>query len=225
MTPFPNLISDERQSRAGVSALLVWDPNLFDGMILPAGVESDLVVSEILNLAAYTPLLHPDPELMKYLIPLWSRKNITVWEKLKATTEFEYNPIENYDRNESYQESRTVSREATSTDSGNSNVVLKSEDAGDNENMVSAENESNYQPDNKTVSTNSNTTNTDTTSSANNKTSAKDTDIYTRTSNVHGNIGVTTTQQMIEEERKIVNFTIYKAIATSFVENFCLTVW
>ena len=40
-----------------------------------------------------------------------------------------------------------------------------------------------------------------------------------------GNIGVTTTQQMIEQEREIAKFSIINYIAVSFKERFCLLVY
>ena len=40
-----------------------------------------------------------------------------------------------------------------------------------------------------------------------------------------GNIGVTTTQQMIKEERDISDFNIYGYIADSFKNEFCVLVY
>lgn len=46
-----------------------------------------------------------------------------------------------------------------------------------------------------------------------------------RNLNMKGNIGVTTTQQMIEQERKSVEFNIYDYIINSFKLRFCITVY
>lgn len=43
--------------------------------------------------------------------------------------------------------------------------------------------------------------------------------------NSKGNIGVTTTQQMIEQERKVVEFNIYDYITESFKKRFCILVY
>lgn len=48
---------------------------------------------------------------------------------------------------------------------------------------------------------------------------------HKRTGRTHGNIGVTTSQQMIQSEREVAMFNIYDIIAESFVENFCLMVY
>lgn len=47
----------------------------------------------------------------------------------------------------------------------------------------------------------------------------------TRTGRAYGNIGITTTQQMIAEERKIVVWNIYDHIIQSFKKRFCILVY
>lgn len=49
--------------------------------------------------------------------------------------------------------------------------------------------------------------------------------VHTEKMRAYGNIGVTTTQQMIEQERKIVQFSIYEYISRQFAEAFCLLVY
>ena len=52
-----------------------------------------------------------------------------------------------------------------------------------------------------------------------------DTGTITREREEHGNIGVTTTQQMIKEEREVDQFNMYDYIVRSFKERFCLVVY
>ena len=47
----------------------------------------------------------------------------------------------------------------------------------------------------------------------------------THTGKVSGNIGVTTTQALIDEERRIAMYNIYTAIAEDFQQRFCLLVY
>ena len=47
----------------------------------------------------------------------------------------------------------------------------------------------------------------------------------TRNGHTFGNIGVTTTQQMLEAEREVVQFNIYDFIVKSFCDKFVLGVW
>jgi hypothetical protein len=58
-------------------------------------------------------------------------------------------------------------------------------------------------------------------------TSAETTDTGTisRSRSEQGNIGLTSTQQLIKEERDIAEFNIYSYIAGSFKERFCLLVY
>ena len=53
-------------------------------------------------------------------------------------------------------------------------------------------------------------------------TSEAEEDVYERRT---GNIGVTTTQQMLEQERKIADFNIISYIAQSFKQRFCLLIY
>lgn len=59
------------------------------------------------------------------------------------------------------------------------------------------------------------------TSAGNNQTSS----VGNYTSRVHGNIGVTTTQQMIESERKVAEFCMTEYIINDFIQRFCLMVY
>lgn len=47
----------------------------------------------------------------------------------------------------------------------------------------------------------------------------------TRTRTEQGNIGITSTQELIERERAVWNFTIYDVICNDFKKQYCLMVW
>lgn len=51
------------------------------------------------------------------------------------------------------------------------------------------------------------------------------TNAINRKSHIHGNIGVTTSQQMLEAERKLQDWSIYQFIVDSFKLDFCLLVY
>lgn len=232
-----NLLTSQLQPYGGIISLMQYDGELFNGMVVPEGVDKNRVIDTIMQKYGNTPLYHEDPEYMKYYIPVWSQRNLVAWTKLYATTTVEYNPIENVDEYYSQTDKRDISR--TEDRSGASNT--KSDGTTDvdgtitgnttNEHDVSAENASDYQPDSKDTGTESttssqNTTNnieTDTTSSENR--SEDVTDTFTTEHHRHGNIGVMTTQHMLEEERRVSTFTIEDAIADSFCDTFCLLFW
>lgn len=55
--------------------------------------------------------------------------------------------------------------------------------------------------------------------------SGEDTGTITREREEHGNIGVTTTQQMIREEREIADYSLYQLIIDDFKTRFCIMVY
>lgn len=99
----------------------------------------------------------------------------------------EYNPIENYDRKENVTDKSNGTSNSTSNGSGSSNETVT--------NNVSAYDTTAYQPESQNISSNnaSNTSKSDLTSTNTNEHEAY----------IHGNIGVTTNQQMINEELKL----------------------
>lgn len=206
----PNLISNERFFAGGDTyCMLEANRNLFHDMALPDGVDSELVIAAILHKYGATPLQHPDPNYMQAYIGYWSKRQLPIFTKLFATTHLQYNPIENYDRTEVSTDSRTIKSSAKTEESRN-------EDAS-TEHKVSAENSDEYQPD----SMDSGTTESENVL----KSSGDSVDTNKRESKISGNIGVTTTQQMIAEERNIVTFDIYSYIAERYKDEFCLYVY
>ena len=154
-----------------------YDNRIFDGLVLPQGVDKETLIDNILSETAEFEVLYPEPRFLSNMISAWSEKELPVWEKLVETLHYEYDPISNYDRNEE------------STDSGESLGKVAGYNASDLVNSSGA------------------------------TTQAR------RTSRVWGNVGVTTTQQMIDEQRRIVKFNIMDYIIDSFIRRFCLLIY
>lgn len=115
------------------------------------------------------------------------------------------------------------------------------------ERTISADNSGTYQPDNRESASGSDTdtshinnsselsaTTSNTTSAAQESTDdtgrklSRTEDVTESTAHsirAYGNIGVTTTQQMLQSERDIVQFNIYDFIADSFKNEFCLLIY
>ena len=85
--------------------LYLYNEQLFDGLKLPAGVDKDNLVSNLLAECAEFEILYSDPEFLANMISVWSSKELPNWEKLYNTTVFEYDPISNYDRHEEWSNS------------------------------------------------------------------------------------------------------------------------
>ena len=192
-----------RQAKISVLGLYEWDNTLFSLMSIPEGLTMDTVVSNILAETAELEVLYPNPEVMKNLIGVWSDKMISVWTKLYNTTQYEYNPIENYNK---YEEGENES-EGTSTHTRNLANTSEHYQAGFDS---TADGLVKQDVDNGT-NTGTVTNNAEQTAS--------------HSIHSHGNIGVTTTQKLIREEREVAEYNIYDRIITDFKERFCILVY
>lgn len=225
--------------RATLSILGLYqrEPTLFDELELPGSMNKDVLIDNILYEAAPLEAYYPDPNFMKFMIGRWSFMNQSVWQKLYDTTVLEYNPIFNYDRTEEWSENeqmldkRTLTGTEIETSTDNSSGEIKSSGTVKSELNVSGYNESSYVPREQTIETpdtlTSNTSETDRTVSID-KNDTENMDRKRdniRTGRAFGNIGVTTTQQMIQQERETVLFNMYKVITDSFIERFCLMIY
>lgn len=225
--------------RATLSILGLYqrEPALFDELELPGSMNKDVLIDNILYEAAPLEAYYPDPNFMKFMIGRWSFMNQSVWQKLYDTTVLEYNPIFNYDRTEEWSENeqmldkRTLTGTEMETSTDNSSGEIRSSGTVQSELNVSGYNESSYVPREQTIETpntlTSNTSETDRIVSID-KNDTENMDRKRdniRTGRAFGNIGVTTTQQMIQEERESVLFNMYKVITDSFIERFCLMIY
>ena len=233
----PNLLVNQQGLQQGIISLLEYDPSLFDGLTVPNGLDATTAVNYILMTHGKTPLMHPDPDYMRFYIHVWNTIQLPIWEKLYQTTQYEYNAIHNYDRTETITETTEDARSGSLTGSNkgtNSQTETVSEtvdSSGSQETEISAENVSTYQPEQKVSRKDSQDNSREGTVKSNTSqdVSQETTDtlkrVYTHSNRTEGNIGVTTTQQMIQSERDIVNFSVYRKIAEDFVDQFCLYVW
>lgn len=228
--PLYNNLSDRMNSTGDTESLLLIDPDLFSEMVLPDGLDVESVVNCILTIHGRAPLDHFDPNYMRKAIGVWSRRRKPIWEKLLKTTQFEYDPISNYDRKEEYEDKHTSTDKKENTSSSKSEmtntVVGVSAYSENTENQVSADNVSGYSPDSNRMGNSSENSNTTTTDAGTGTTSGKDVTEHNEEikhiAHMYGNIGVTTTQNMIAEERKIVNYSVSEVIADDYRERFCL---
>ena len=80
------------------------DDSIFDLMSFPEGFtdnDKQLVQDSILVECAELEILYPAPAVMKTCIGIWSRKELPYWQRVYNASQLEYNPLENYRRNES----------------------------------------------------------------------------------------------------------------------------
>ena len=99
-----------------------WDNTLFDLAVFPEALERNTVIMNLLAETAELEVLYPNPVVMKNLMAIWSAKQLPVWKKLYSTTQYSYDPIENYNRMETGTESGSGTSQRTGTDTRNENI-------------------------------------------------------------------------------------------------------
>lgn len=251
--------------------------SVFDNLVIPEGIEKDVLIGSIVLRCQEFELLYSDPEFMIDAVNIWSRKNYWTFDKWVKALSIEYDPLYNYDRTEEYTDTHSgdFSKSGSGTSSNSSDytrtdnlsqaddhtrtdnlsqsddhtrtdnlssTLTHSEKAFNDANLVASSqdgtSDSGTQRMAGTVS-NSGTqrnagtiTNTGTQRNAGSdngtmSNSENGTDAYT---NIHkarlfGNIGVTTSQQMLQSELDIARWNLYEHIADLFCQEFCVMVY
>ena len=229
----------------GLEKYLNPDNSVFNYMVLPDGIDRQVLAGAILLRCQEFELLWTDPEFMMDAVNIWSRKHYPTFDKWVKALAIEYDPLYNYDRTEEYTDTHNGSynRNATGTTNGGTtttNDLTMTNDLLDTNDVTlthseKAFNDSNFVDSQKDVTDQDQAhtgtvTNTGTTSDNYNGTTAdneQSNDVYT---NIHkarlfGNIGVTTSQQMLQSELDIARWNIYEHIADLFCEEFCVMVY
>ena len=93
-----------------------WDETIFDLMTIPSALNKQTLIDNLLTETAELEVLYPNPVVFKNLVGVWSAKQIDIWNRLYATTQYEYNPIENYNRYETGSEDGAGSTVHSGTD-------------------------------------------------------------------------------------------------------------
>ena len=213
-----------------ILGLYNYDPTIFDNMILPAvsdlpndpdlfisdpePINKDLLINNICMELAELSLIYSDPNTISKMISVWSAVHKNEWLNLWQTLLYKYNPIWNKD-GRIVEES---SGEGTTTNTGSYTDQKSGTDTI--RDYVTGYDSNEYSPNGKTE-TEYGAGLTHTLNNMQSKSVGENS--TTRTES--GNIGVTTTQQMIREQREIVQFNMYSMITNSFKEQFCLMIY
>lgn len=219
-----------------VEGLYNYDNTLFDGFNVPEGLVKQIAIDAILMRTRELEILYPDFTYLKNRITIWSNKYQINWKKLYDTTVLEYNPIENYDRMEDWTDTDDETSTSARDNTRNTTNTVKSTSTNEIMNSVNVTDQNTAfnagladhakQITDGDTTENGTITNTETGKDTENENvNGGRTGRHTRTGRAHGNIGVTTSQQMIQSERDLVVFNLYDVIAESFIENFCLMVY
>lgn len=175
--------------------------SIFDSFTLPDGIDEGTVKLSIMFEAGDFGIVYADLDYMIDAIGMWCKKwNYTFAKWLKAIS-VEYEPLENYRRTEHWDDS--------GSNTGNSKTT------GSNQNdykVTTYENDTLHQRDR---TNDSGTSNTDASGTFANK----------RDGIAYGNIGVTTSQQMLEAELDVARWNLVEQITDMFIRDFCILVY
>lgn len=221
-------------------------PDLLDGVIVPEPIDAEVLKSEIVLECGLLRPLYSEPSVMKQAIAQWFTTHAWTFDHLVNIILAEYSPIENTDRyttdsrttgkNRTYTLQRSDTATERETESETDSRETSTETGTTEESSVSAFNASTYQPSSKkdTAGTGSgeesgqrsgerNLTHTGGTTESHTE-GETGTDGYT--AHTHGNIGVTTNQELITQELALLQeFNIYTWIARELRSDLFLEVF
>ena len=160
---------------------------------------ADTLLAALINRGASFCVLYPDPHYFQLMNGAWWDRWKGAFEKWFEAASLEYNPIENYDRIENW------------TDTGESGSEISS--SGTTEGQVSAFDSSSYSPHDKEIN------------SSGSEASASNTDEHE--GRIHGNIGVLTSQAMLQSEYELQQKwgNLYNHIADVFISEMLISVY
>lgn len=209
--------------RATLSILGIYNfrPDIFDDMQLPAFVNKDALLVELLAQCAELESLYTEPDTLKTIIGAWSKRRLWSWEKLADTLTLKYNPIWNVDGTET--ETITRSLNASGTEKSSASSSGQTNGSGEDLRSSYGYNSGNPEPAEKTERTSS--ANSTGNTSGDVATGQKEEETITTEKTRGGNIGVTMTQEMIKREREVSEFDIYQYIIDDFKGRFCLLLY
>lgn len=195
-----------------------FDDTLFDLLTVPSDIDKQTLIDDILLRGGEFEVVYPDLDFLKYSIGAWSRKYQPTFLRWVNVLNKEYNPIENYDRMESW----TDSGSTTGRMDGNSSGTTSGNTSSTNTNLVSAYDAGDNltTKDQTLINGNDNSTSRSTTGQTSSGTTSG-----THDGRVHGNIGVMTAQNMVNQELDLAYRNIYNMMTELFLTEFVLPIY
>lgn len=91
---------------------------VWDLLTLPDGADRSLITDYIDQECAELGLVYTDPDTVRSMIGVWSRKNLDNWGRILTALTEEYNPLHNYDRIEEWTDAGKTQVAGFDLDSG-----------------------------------------------------------------------------------------------------------
>ena len=231
-----------------------YNPNLFDSLTLPDGYDKDDFIDSLLLEHGEKCVLYTNPDFMKNAIAAWGRKWAGNLDRIYRALTEEYNPLHNFDRFEEYTDNEGRKYESKTNaghkaqDNPNYNddvtndydVVTDTNDNAVVEHTVSADNSGEYQPEWKETQNGGKTTvsndgtikrnisgkTQDLSETSNSTTNDAETHNFTHNGHLYGNIGVTTSVQMLTSEVDArMKYNLYDAAGRLFANELLIGIY
>ena len=197
-------------AKLSIMAMYEYSPWIFETFSLPSSIDKNTLLDLIFSETAELEVLYPNPDIFGRILGSWSKSKLESWERIEKALTAQYSPIDNYNREETHIDSykRNLSESGTS----------KSTASGTEQNKRAAFNSAEQ--------VNSDSSEDASESNIQNNTTLGGSDSRNINIKAHGNIGVTTTQQMITEEMKMRSkYNLYEIICNEFMDKFVLGVY
>lgn len=171
--------------------------DFFADVILDSRLSKELLADRIRECCGNLICVYSERNTLKHYSDNFFKRNEKRFKDLTDTLYYEYNPIENYDRRE----------DSKLTHDGHSSA---SSDSNGSTSRSAFNSAANHPVD-----------------ASSGHAEGENFDDFTDTNEarIHGNIGVTTTQQMIESQRNVVMFDIIDRIVALWEVEFCLLIF
>ena len=195
--------------------------DLFKNLELPEGIDKDTLVGNILMTGGEFEVAYADPYFMQNLISIWSKKWNRTFTKWIDALNIEYSPLENYDRTEEWEDDAKGTLNNTKTLGNQDKRTLNTTNTTTEE--VSAYDSSNYQPSKKVTSADTGTDTMDYSGTI--KDDGGSSNNAKHKGRIHGNIGVTTSQQMLQSELDLAQWNLYEHITDLFLKEFVIGIY
>ena len=199
--------------------------DLFKYLNLPAGIDRDTLINNILLRGGEFETLYSDPYFLQNMIGVWSNKWQRTFSKWVKALSVDYEPLYNFDRHELYSDKRTQNESGNRSEIASAYDTSTSTGNGTTSNNVSAYDASTYQPHDQSISdsTGTNTSNANTTATGNDNRNLNEDIIHE--GHLYGNIGVMSSQSMLKEELTIQEWNLYEHITDLFLNEFAIYVY
>lgn len=225
---------------------IAWDATVLDGVVVPEGMDAELMKNTLYMRCGELTSHWSSPGTFKAATTHWFLTHQWNIQHLYNLLLAEYNPIHNYDRDETITidvgenggrgyNSEVTSTGETSGDSTRTPNLTNTDDTTVKRN-VSAFDSAEYQPRDEDVTdatrTESGTDNIESHDETSNNTTTdyQEQTVNNRNENhvnhMEGNIGITTTQQMMQEEIALMKgFNLYDTVASMFEDDMMVLVY